>query len=383
MASQYSNDSNRYWQDVERDRERDEARARGRQEAAWGDRERSARRDYASPEQGRQSSEYGRGRSDRLEYPQAGGYAGQDDAFATESNPGGYRPNDPYRQERERAMRSNELRDRYERQQAYGGYPDRDRSRSDYEASFGGSERSSNLRDAGRFTRASQSSFLPEAFDERSDQNYDQWVRGQQGDFRREDQRGAGGNYSGYQGYAGAEDYRSRTPYAGAQPENRSLARDRKGPKGYTRSDERLREDICERLTHSHHLDVSDVSVTVQDGRVTLEGTVNDRRAKHDIEDVVDNSWGVRDIDNRIRVNAAALLSSSASTTSMGNTTSNNLSSGGVGASNLSSTVGSTSFSGSDQRTQTASSNSPSSMANDASTPTTGNSTGVGAGSKH
>lgn len=72
-------------------------------------------------------------------------------------------------------------------------------------------------------------------------------------------------------------------------------------PKGYTRSDERLMEDICERLGHSG-LDVSEVSVNVSQGRVTLEGTVKDRRSKHAIEDITDDCSGVNDVDNRIRV---------------------------------------------------------------------------------
>jgi osmotically-inducible protein OsmY len=72
-------------------------------------------------------------------------------------------------------------------------------------------------------------------------------------------------------------------------------------PKGYTRSDERLMEDICEQLGHSG-IDVSEVSVEVSGGRVKLEGTVKDRRSKHAIEDIADDCSGVTDVDNRIRV---------------------------------------------------------------------------------
>src|SRR5437868_3838690 len=56
-------------------------------------------------------------------------------------------------------------------------------------------------------------------------------------------------------------------------------------PKGYQRSDERIREDVCERLSHSSGLDVSEVEVTVMQGIVTLSGTVNDRRQKYRMED--------------------------------------------------------------------------------------------------
>ena len=76
----------------------------------------------------------------------------------------------------------------------------------------------------------------------------------------------------------------------------------RRGPKGYVRSDERLKEDLSERLLLAHDLDVSDVTVDVQEGKVTLTGTVPARFMKHRIEDLADACPGVRDIDNRIRV---------------------------------------------------------------------------------
>lgn len=74
------------------------------------------------------------------------------------------------------------------------------------------------------------------------------------------------------------------------------------GPKGYKRSDERIHEDICERLIDSDHVDCGDVSVEVKDGTVTLEGTVPDRYMKYEIEDIADSCSGVRDVENNIRV---------------------------------------------------------------------------------
>jgi len=72
-------------------------------------------------------------------------------------------------------------------------------------------------------------------------------------------------------------------------------------PKGYTRSDERVREIVCEHLSHSGW-DVSEVSVSVEEGRVTLEGSVPDRRTKHAVEDCVDHCAGVKDVENRVKV---------------------------------------------------------------------------------
>jgi hypothetical protein len=74
------------------------------------------------------------------------------------------------------------------------------------------------------------------------------------------------------------------------------------GPKGYQRSDERMKEDISERLFTAYHIDSSDVTVDVRGGRVTLEGSVPSRHMKHAIEDMVDRCPGVMEIDNRVRV---------------------------------------------------------------------------------
>jgi hypothetical protein len=77
------------------------------------------------------------------------------------------------------------------------------------------------------------------------------------------------------------------------------------GPRGYQRSDERMKEDISERLMASHYIDCSDVSVDVRGGKVVLEGSVPARNMKHAIEDLVDACPGVQDIDNRVRVAGA------------------------------------------------------------------------------
>jgi osmotically-inducible protein OsmY len=74
------------------------------------------------------------------------------------------------------------------------------------------------------------------------------------------------------------------------------------GPRGYQRPDERIREDICERLMRSGRLDVSEVEVTVEAGVVTLAGSVPDRQQKYRVEDIADDVYGVKDLLNRLRV---------------------------------------------------------------------------------
>ncbi|MCJ9708129.1 BON domain-containing protein [Bordetella hinzii] len=140
--------------------------------------------------------------------------------------------------------------------------------------------------------------------------NQDEWLgsrsadpgQGSYGGFRGEDpgyqrqdlrstrERGARASGAGDEGALG---------YWGGQPDDGTRGA-RIDPKGYTRSDERVREMVCERLAHSG-LDVSDVEVSVSDGQVTLQGTVPDRRTKHAVEDCVDDCAGVKEIENRVR----------------------------------------------------------------------------------
>ena len=74
-----------------------------------------------------------------------------------------------------------------------------------------------------------------------------------------------------------------------------------KGPKNFQRSDERVKELLCERLHDDPEIDASEVTVNVQGGRITLEGTVESRRTKMMIEDVAEQI-GVQDVQNNLRV---------------------------------------------------------------------------------
>lgn len=76
-----------------------------------------------------------------------------------------------------------------------------------------------------------------------------------------------------------------------------------RGPKNYTRSDDRIREDINDRLTDDHALDASDIDVEVNGAEVVLTGTVDSRYAKRRAEDIAESVTGVRNVENRIRVN--------------------------------------------------------------------------------
>jgi osmotically-inducible protein OsmY len=75
-----------------------------------------------------------------------------------------------------------------------------------------------------------------------------------------------------------------------------------RGPKGYQRSDDRIREDVSDRLTEHGDLDASGIEVDVNGGVVTLSGTVDDRWGKRLAEDIVERVPGVRDVMNQLRV---------------------------------------------------------------------------------
>jgi osmotically-inducible protein OsmY len=75
-----------------------------------------------------------------------------------------------------------------------------------------------------------------------------------------------------------------------------------KGPSGYVRSDERIRELVCEALTDDHDIDATHIEITVKNGEVVLGGTVEDRRQKRMAEDCVEHVSGVKDVQNQIRI---------------------------------------------------------------------------------
>jgi osmotically-inducible protein OsmY len=101
--------------------------------------------------------------------------------------------------------------------------------------------------------------------------------------------------HPGARSWASLQRHIERTDRERATPDHRG-----RGPKGYVRSDQRVHELICERLTDDPNIDASEVTIAVQDGEVTLTGTVDDRGTKYEIEEVVDSVHGVQDIHNQL-----------------------------------------------------------------------------------
>jgi osmotically-inducible protein OsmY len=81
-----------------------------------------------------------------------------------------------------------------------------------------------------------------------------------------------------------------RGPYAGL------------APKGYSRSDERIREEICDVLTRRQDIDPSRLTVSVADGEVTLEGKVQDLDTRRIVDDIASRCVGVQQVHNQLRI---------------------------------------------------------------------------------
>ncbi len=80
-----------------------------------------------------------------------------------------------------------------------------------------------------------------------------------------------------------------------------------RGPRGYTRSDDRIREDVSDRLTDNPILDATEIEVVVVSGEVTLSGRVDSRYSKRLAEDVAEDVSGVQHVQNNLRVRDAAM----------------------------------------------------------------------------
>jgi osmotically-inducible protein OsmY len=108
--------------------------------------------------------------------------------------------------------------------------------------------------------------------------------------------------------YGDRNTYTPTDPYGGSrwnQPSPVTGQYAGRGPRGYKRGDERIREDVCDRLTDDPRIDASDLDVEVKDGEVTLAGSVRSREEKRVAEDLIERISGVRDVNNNLKVKPA------------------------------------------------------------------------------
>jgi hypothetical protein len=208
------------------------------------------------------------------------------------------------------------------------GYPQsyRDRGMSDREASYWGRE------DESRYGRGREGSDYGYEGFESSEADYEGYEPGDysSGGISR---FGSSQRFGGYQGSGGqgrsqgsygqgrsqgasGQMYRGSSGSGSSRPFGQGRRQDfgsqqygtsqgsfaGRGPQGYKRSDERITEDINEELTQDADIDASNISVEVQNGEVTLKGTVPDRETKRRSEDIAESCSGVREVQNQLRV---------------------------------------------------------------------------------
>ena len=155
----------------------------------------------------------------------------------------------------------------------------------------------------------------PHYADNRDDALYDglpsvtnrEWTRDTDGHSRAQSARAHQGAFAESQGpHAQSGQARGGVAFAGHERGSRESlgpsGQRGRGPAGYVRSDERIVDDVIDRLTHDEHIDAREILVKVDEGLVTLTGNVPERAMKRLAEDLVANASGVRDVRNAIRI---------------------------------------------------------------------------------
>ncbi len=253
-------------------------------------------------------------RYDDRDYDRDSQYFGQYNQRSDSEYGRGYRPRSEYGRDWESERYGNEGRfpgdediSRYSSGRSGRGYQsgrenywgrgwENERDESNRESRYGsygrsGAERGYSEGLTGDYPRQQQRYNYPTGF--RSNERYSERGR----DYDREGGRGwwdrASDEVASWFGDEEAERRR--------RMDDRSEHRGR-GPKGYRRSDERIKEDVNDRLSDDYYLDASEVEVAVNNTEVTLTGTVNNRNDKRRAEDLAESVSGVTNVENRLRV---------------------------------------------------------------------------------
>ena len=161
-------------------------------------------------------------------------------------------------------------------------------------------------RTTSRFYGRSGYEYGREDYERDDDERDDRRVYGRRAYAGRGDDRGAGSwldraadQVRSWFGGDDDPDDRAREMRGAGRGEGKFRGR---GPRNYRRSDERVREEVCDRLTDNEWLDASEVEVNVAAGEVFLTGTVDSRYAKRIAESIAESVTGVTNVQNNLRV---------------------------------------------------------------------------------
>ena len=192
-------------------------------------------------------------------------------------------------------------------------YPSDEGARAAFDPSYRGLHQYDDDRDLGRFRRErelhgmgrrlGESSYDPQQRSEQAQRySYRDWERDHE---RRVNDRGLQGGYGENDRGFGFDPNAAKSKghhESWGHDFVDNVKRMFRGPKGYKRSDDRIREDVYERLTRQQLLDAHEIEVSVSKGEVTLSGSVPSREEKFHAEQLADAVSGVEDVHNRLRI---------------------------------------------------------------------------------
>ncbi|MBY0546059.1 MAG: BON domain-containing protein [Candidatus Obscuribacterales bacterium] len=119
----------------------------------------------------------------------------------------------------------------------------------------------------------------------------------------REEQQQGGVYMAGGRMQSEAERYHgTEHPYSGSFGGRTGETFFGKGPRNYKRTDERIKEEICEKLTFNPDVDATEIDLTVEKGEVTLTGMVHNKREKRHAEEIAEDVFGVENVHNNLRI---------------------------------------------------------------------------------
>jgi len=162
-----------------------------------------------------------------------------------------------------------------------------------------------NERDQRNFGNYGDVGYYGSPYNQANDWNQNNWNQNTEqnrrgsGGWRSDDRHQVGRRYN-TEGEAGDNDRFDYGPQS-YRPEEEGQHRG-KGPRGYQRADDRIRDDINDRLADDSFLDATEIEVIVLNGEVTLSGEVDNRADKRRAEDLCEGVSGVRNVENRLRV---------------------------------------------------------------------------------
>lgn len=199
-----------------------------------------------------------------------------------------------------------------------GGYGGGEGYREGYRESFGGGQQQYRGREGYESGQPGRREFEPESYQGRGGYGGGEGYLGQPRGYENRETYGMQGTMgqtgTGTQGYRGGQSSGGRYGSSwdpqqawGSRPGLGQRQQDftGKGPKGWTRSDDRIKEDLSEQFARHPDLDPSEIEIRVQGGEVTLTGSVNDRESKRLAEDIAENVQGVKDVTNQVRVSSS------------------------------------------------------------------------------